>query len=75
MITIGRIPKKLQHFSKPPKDHFTARVWEHFRTLLTAVTIRHSVTIDKITKALKGSTHEINQADYTFYDIPPGGVF
>ncbi len=64
MITTGKIPKKLQGFFKPLRDHFTQRPWEHFWALVLAITISHGTTIDKLAKALKGSTHRTNHGEF-----------
>jgi len=60
MITIGKIPKKLQRFFRPVKDHFTQRAWEHFWALIMAITMSHGATIDRLGRALRGSTHRTN---------------
>ena len=39
MITIGKIPGKLQSFFKPVKAHIAQRAWEHFWALIMAITI------------------------------------
>jgi len=57
MITIGRIPKKLQGFFKSLRDHFTQRPWDHFWALVLAITISHGATIEKLAKALRDSTY------------------
>jgi len=64
MITIGRIPKKLQGFFKPLRDHFTQRPWDHFWALVLAITISHGATIEKLAKALRGSTHRTNHGEF-----------
>jgi hypothetical protein len=64
MVTIGRIPKKLQSFFKPIYKHFGQRPWDHFWALVLAITISHGATIDKLTKALRGSTHRTNHGEF-----------
>jgi SRSO17 transposase len=64
MITIGKIPKKLQSFFRPVRDHFTQRAWEHFWALVMAITISHGTTIDRLTKALRDSTHRTNHGEF-----------
>jgi SRSO17 transposase len=69
MITIGKIPKKLQRFFKPLKGYFTTRAWEHFWALVMAITISHGATIDKLTKALRGSTHRTNHGEFLWRSV------
>ena len=69
MITIGRIPKKLQSFFRPVKDHFTQRAWEHFWALIMAITISHGATIDRLARALRGSTHRTNHGEFLWRSI------
>jgi SRSO17 transposase len=64
MITIGNIPKKLQSFFKPLRDHFNQRAWQHFWALTMAITIAHTVTIERLTKALRDSTHRTNHGEF-----------
>ena len=69
MITIGNIPKKLQSFFKPLRDHFNQRAWQHFWALTMAITITHTVTIDRLTKALRDSTHRTNHGEFLWRSI------
>ena len=39
MITIDKIPGKLQSFFEPVKAHIAQRAWEHFWALIMAITI------------------------------------
>lgn len=64
MITIGKIPKKLHSFFKPLKPNFTCRAWEHFWALVMAITISHGATIERLAKALRGSTHRTNHGEF-----------
>lgn len=64
MITIGKIPKKVQYFFKPISHHFGTRAHEHFWALVLAITITHSATIDRLSKALRGSTHRTNHGEF-----------
>ncbi len=64
MITIGKIPKKLQRFFQPLHQHFATRAWEHFWALVMAITISHGATIDRLTKALRNSTHRTNHGEF-----------
>jgi len=69
MITIGKIPRKLQSFFKPVSDHFTQRAWEHFWALVMAITISHGATIDRLAKALRNSTHRTNHGEFYWRSI------
>lgn len=69
MITIGKIPKKLQSFFKPIRDHFTETAWRHFWALTMAITITHRVTIDRLTKALRDSTHRTNHGEFLWRSV------
>jgi hypothetical protein len=69
MITIGKIPKKLQRFFKPLKNHFTHNAWEHFWALVMAITISHGTTIDRLTKVLRGSTHRTNHGEFLWRTV------
>ena len=69
MVTIGRIPKKLQSFFKPIKDHFSQRAWQHFWALVMAITISHGTTIDRLAKALRRSTHRTNHGEFLWRSI------
>jgi len=64
MITIGKIPRKLKSFFKPIHKHFGQRPWGHFWALVLAITISHGATIDKLAKALRGSTHRTNHGEF-----------
>jgi len=69
MITIGKIPKKLQSFFRPVRDHFAKRAWEHFWALIMAITISHGATIDRLAKALRDSTHRTNHGEFLWRSI------
>ena len=64
MVTIGRIPGKLQRFFKPLRSSFTQRAWGHFWPLVLAITISHGCTIERLAKALRGSTHRTNHGEF-----------
>jgi SRSO17 transposase len=69
MITIGKIPKKLQSFFRPIRNHFTRRPWEHFWALVMAITISHGTTIGHLTKALRHSTHRTNHGEFLWRSL------
>jgi len=69
MTTIGRIPKKLKSFFSTVRDHFTQRAWEHFWALTMAIAITQKVTIDRLTKALRESTHRTDHGEFLWRSI------
>jgi hypothetical protein len=69
MTTIGKIPEKLQGFFKNLKNHFTKRAFEHFWSLVLAITISHGATIDRLSKALRNSTHRTNHGEFFWRSI------
>jgi len=69
MVTIGNIPKKLQSFFKPLKHHFTDTTWKHFWALVMAVTVTHGATIERLAKALRGSTHRTNHDEFLWRSL------
>jgi SRSO17 transposase len=69
MITIGKIPRKLQGFFKSLKNHFPQRAFEHFWALVLAITVSHTATIDRLSKALRNSTHRTNHGEFLWRSI------
>jgi SRSO17 transposase len=64
MFTIGKIPGKVQRFFTPLRSHFTQRAWRHFWPLVLAITVSHGCTIERLAKALRGSTHRTNHGEF-----------
>jgi len=64
MITIGRIPKSLQSFFRPLRTHFTRPVWDHFWSLLMAITVSNGATMGRLVRTLRGSTHRTNHGEF-----------
>jgi hypothetical protein len=69
MITIGKIPQKLQRFFRPIKNRFSQRAYEHFWALVLAITISNAATIDRLSKALRNSTHRTNHGEFLWRSI------
>jgi len=69
MITIGTIPRKLQRFFKPVCGQFTQPARHHFWALVMAITITHGATIDRLSKALRGSTHRTNHGEFLWRSL------
>ncbi len=53
MITIGKIPKKLQSFFKPVKKPVFRHVYSYFWSMVLSICISHGSTIDKLVKLLR----------------------
>jgi len=64
MITIGKIPKRLQSFFKPVKKQVSQHVYGYFWSLVLAICISHGSTIDKLVKSLRNSTHRTNHGEF-----------
>lgn len=69
MVTIGKIPGKVQRFFTPLKSRFAQRAWGHFWALVLATTINHGATIDRLSKALRGSTHRTNHGEFLWRSL------
>ena len=64
MITIGKMPEKLQSFFKPVKQYFSKPAYNHFWALVTAITIGHAATIGRLARTLRGSTHRTKHGEF-----------
>ncbi len=64
MITIGKIPKKLQSFFKPAKKEVSRHVYGYFWSLVLSICISHGSTIDKLVRLLRNSTHRTNHGEF-----------
>ena len=69
MIAIDKIPKKVKSFFRPIQKHFTNPAWEHFWALVMAITISHGVTIDRLVKTLRDSTHRTNHGEFLWRSV------
>lgn len=69
MVTIGKIPGKVQRFFTPLKSRFAQRAWGHFWSLVLAITVSHGATIDRLSKALRGSTHRTNHGEFLWRSL------
>ncbi len=69
MITIGTIPKKVQRFFKPIYDQFAQPAWHHFWALVLAITISRRATIDRLSKALRDSTHRTTHGGFLWRSV------
>ena len=64
MITIGKIPKKLQRFFAPIKQQVSEHVYSYFWSLILSVCISHGCTIERLVKALRNRTHRTNHGEF-----------
>jgi SRSO17 transposase len=64
MITIGKIPKKIQSFFKPSKRQVSEHVYSYFWSMVLSICISHGSTIDKLVKSLHNSTHRTNHGEF-----------
>ena len=64
MITIGKIPKKLQSFFKPVKRQISEHVYSYFWSMVLSICISHGCTIDRLVKSLRNTTHRTNHGEF-----------
>jgi SRSO17 transposase len=64
MITIGKIPGKLQSFFKPVKKQVSEHVYSYFWSMILSICISNGSTIDRLVKALRDSTHRTNHGEF-----------
>jgi len=69
MITIGKIPKKLQSFFKPVKKQVSKHVYGYFWSMVLSICISDGSTIDKLVKLLRNSTHRTNHGEFLWRSI------
>jgi SRSO17 transposase len=69
MITIGKIPGKLQNFFKPLKKQLSEHVYSYFWSMVLAICISNGSTIDRIVKALRGTTHRTNHGEFLWRSV------
>jgi len=60
MITIGKIPRKLQSFFKPVKKQVSEHVYGYFWSMVLSICVSHGCTIDRLVKSLRNTTHRTN---------------
>lgn len=64
MITIGRIPKKLEKFFKPIKREVSSHVFKYFWGLTLGICIGHGSTIERLVNLLRNPTHRTNHGEF-----------
>src|SRR4030043_326253 len=64
MITIGRMPKKVQSCFQSVEKHFSHPAFAHFWQLVLAISISHGATIERLAKQLRNSTHRTKHGEF-----------
>jgi hypothetical protein len=64
MITIGKIPQKVNTFFKPIKNNVSAHVYSYYCSLVLAICIGHGSTIQRLVRMLRNSTHRTNHGEF-----------
>jgi SRSO17 transposase len=64
MITIGKIPKKLQSFFKPVKRQLSEHVYSYFWSMVLSICISHGSTIERLVKSFRNATHRTNHGEF-----------
>lgn len=64
MITIGKIPQKIQRFFKPVKKQVSEHVYRYFWSMVMSICIGHASTIDRLVKLLRNCTHRTNHGEF-----------
>jgi hypothetical protein len=69
MVTIGKIPKKVKSFFRPVKKQVSEHVYDYFWSMVLAICISHSNTIDRLVKLLRNTTHRTNHGEFLWRSI------
>ena len=64
MVTIGKIPRKLQSFFKPVKRQVSEHVHSYLWSMVLSICISHGSTIDRLVKSLRNTTHRTNHGEF-----------
>ena len=64
MITIGKIPQKVNSFFKPIKNNFSAHIYSYYCNLVVAICISHGSTIQKLVELLRDAPHRTNHGEF-----------
>ena len=64
MITIGKIPQKVQSFFKPTRNALSAHIYTYYCNLVMAICISHRSTIQRLVNLLRNSTHRTNHGEF-----------
>ena len=69
MITIGKIPQKLQHFFRPVKKQVSEHVYSYIWSMAVSICISHGCTIDRLVKSLRNTTHRTNHGEFLWRSV------
>jgi SRSO17 transposase len=69
MITIGKIPKKLQSFFRPVKKQVSEHVYSYFWSMVLSICISNASTIDRLVKTLRNRTHRTNHGEFLWRSV------
>jgi SRSO17 transposase len=64
MITIGKIPQKIQRFFRPVKKQVSEHVYGYFWSIVLSMCISHGSTIERLVKLIRNSTHRTNHGEF-----------
>ena len=64
MVTIGKIPKKLQSFFRPVKKQVSEHIYSYFWSMVLSICISHGSTIGRLVKSLRNTTHRTNHGEF-----------
>lgn len=64
MITIGKIPQKVNTFFKPVKNNFSAHIYTYYWKMVLAICIGNCSTIERLVELLRDSTHRTNHGEF-----------
>ena len=69
MITIGKIPRKVQRFFKPVKTQVSRHVYSYFWSMVLAICISNASTIDRLVRILRNSPHRTNHGEFLWRSV------
>ena len=64
MITIGRIPRRIKPFFALVKEHLGRPAWQHFWSLVLAITVADGATLERLVRLLRDSTHRTKHGEF-----------
>lgn len=64
MITIGKIPQKVNLFFKPIHTSVSAHVYAYYCSLVVALCVSRGSTIERLVELLRGSPHRTNHGEF-----------
>jgi len=69
MITIGKIPRKVQRFFRPLEHYFSRPAWSHFCGLVLAMAVGRRSTIARLSELLRNATHRTNHGEFLWRSV------